>query len=247
MSTAKPVLPNYLWVVTIVIFATSLFASNNPVIAQSNMTGNSSVMGAGSGSGSGNGMNFGSMNFLNNTFNSSSLFGTLGMSMVDGVKVTGITVLPNNDVSVTLRHIVTNPGNATLPGPVTVTAIRVPVNTRDLMSLASAANKTASGGNSNNMNMMMNPMQGNTMMNPMQGYGKPPPFMSNPLAFLKNMQIGSSNIVNPDWSLPQSVTMSLVGMFSSNNKLSSSSSPQTADFIIVSVIPFTGKSNPAKF
>lgn len=240
MSTIKPMLPNYLWIVTIVIFATPLFALNNPAIAQSNMTGNSSMIGAGSGNGSSNGMNFGSMNFLNNTFNSSSLFGTLGMSMVDGVKVTGINVLQNNDVTVTLRHIITNPGNATLPGPVTVTAIRIPVNIRDLMSIASAAaNKTANGGNNNNNNM-------NMMMNPMQGYGKPTPFMSNPLAFLKNIQIGSSNIVNADWSLPQSVTMGLVGMFSSNNGLSSSP-PQTADFIIVSVVPFTGKSNPSKF
>jgi hypothetical protein len=239
MSTTKPMVPSYLWIVTIVIFATSLFALNNPAIAQSNMTGNSSMIGAGNGNGSSNGMNFGSMNFLNNTFNSSSLFGTLGMSMVDGVKVTGINVLQNNDVTVTLSHIITNRGNATLPGPVTVTAIRVPVNIRDLMSIASAAaNKTANGGNNNNnMNMMMNPMQ---------GYGKPTPFMSNPLEFLKNIQIGSSNIVNADWSLPQSVTMGLVGMFSSNNKLSSSS-PQTADFIIVSVVPFTGKSNPSKF
>jgi hypothetical protein len=42
--------------------------------------------------------------------------------------------------------------------------------------------------------------------------------------------------------------MGLVGMVSSNNSNNklSSSSPQTADFIVVSVIPFTGKSNPAK-
>ena len=54
-------------------------------------------------------MNFGSMNFANNIFNSSSLFGSLGMSMVNGVKVTGVNVLQNNEVSVTLRHIITNP------------------------------------------------------------------------------------------------------------------------------------------
>jgi hypothetical protein len=98
-----------------------------------------------------------------------------------------------------LKHIITNPGNTTLPGPVTVTAIRVPVNIRDLMFIASAAaNKTANGGNNNNnMNMMMNPMQ---------GYRNPTPFMNNPLAFLKNIQIGSSNIVNADWRLPQSVS-----------------------------------------
>jgi hypothetical protein len=191
------------------------------------------------------GMDFGSMNF-NNIFNSSSLFGTVGMSMVDGVKVTGVNVLQNNEVSVTLRHIITSPGNTTLPGSVTVTAIRVPMNLRDLLSIAStaaaaASNKTANSGGDNNMNMMMGSMQGYGPAG-----GNPTSFMNNPLAFLKNIQIGSSNIVNANWMLPQSVTMGLVGMSSSNNKLSSPLSPQTADFIIVSVIPFTGKSIPAK-
>jgi hypothetical protein len=96
-------------------------------------------------------MDFGFMNFTNNIFNSSSLFGTMGMSMVDGVKVTGVNILQNNEVSVTLRHIITNPGNTTLPGSVTVTAIRVPMNLRDLMSIATAAaaaasNKTTANG-----------------------------------------------------------------------------------------------------
>jgi len=184
------------------------------------------------------------MNFANNIFNSSSVFGTVGMSMVDGVKVTGVNVLQNNEVSVMLRHIVTKPGNTTLPGSVTVTALRVPMNLRDLMSIASAAaagsNRTAiSGGN--NMNMMGSSMQGYGSAG-----GNPTSLMNNPLAFLKDIQIGSSNIVNANWLLPQSVRMGLVGMGSSSNKLSSSLSPQTADFIIVSVIPFTAKSSPTK-
>ena len=198
-----------------------------------------------SSSGLGNsGMDFGSMNFANNIFNSSSVLGTVGMSMVDGVKVTGVNVLQNNEVSVMLRHIVTKPGNTTLPGSVTVTALRVPMNLRDLMSIASAvaagSNRTAiSGGN--NMNMMGSSMQGYG-----SAVGNPTSLMNNPLAFLKDIQIGSSNVVNANWLLPQSVTMGLVGMGSSSNKISSSLSPQTADFIIVSVIPFTAKSSPAK-
>ena len=162
-------------------------------------------------------------------------------------------------MSVTLRHIITNPGNTTLPGSVTVTAIRVPMNLRDLMSIAAAAaasNKTTANGSSsggnNNMNMIMNPMQGYGAAVGGGGGGEGNPtssFMNNPLAFLRNIQIGSSNIVNANWNLPQSVTMGLVGMVStnnSNNKLSSSSPPQTADFIVVSVIPFTGKSISGK-
>ena len=76
------------------------------------------------------------------------------------------------------------------------------------------------------------------------------PFMNTQLAFLKNIQIGSSNIVNADWSQPQSVTIGLVGMGSGgsirSNKSFSSPSPETADFIMVIVIPFTGKSNLSK-
>ena len=156
-----------------------------------------------------------------------------------------------------LRVIITNPGNTTLPGSVTVTAIRVPMNLRDLMSIAAAAaasNKTTANGSSsggnNNMNMIMNPMQG---YGAAVGGGEGNPtssFMNNPLAFLRNIHIGSSNNVNANWNLPQSVTMGLFGMVShsnSNKKLSSSpANSQTADFIVVSVIPFTGKSISGK-
>jgi hypothetical protein len=226
---------SYIGILSLLFITPSSF--NSLALAQQTM----------SSSGLGNsGMDFGSMNFANNIFNSSSVFGTVGMSMVDGVKVTGVNVLQNNEVSVMLRHIMTKPGNTTLPGSVTVTAIRVPMNLRDLLSIAStaaaaASNKTANSGGDNNMNMMMGSMQGYGPAG-----GNPTSFMNNPLAFLKNIQIGSSNIVNANWMLPQSVTMGLVGMSSSNNKLSSPLSPQTADFIIVSVIPFTGKSIPAK-
>jgi hypothetical protein len=138
------------------------------------------------------------------------------------------------------------------------------MNLRDLMSIATAATAAASNkttangssisGNNNNNNMIMNPMQGYGAA-AVGGGGEGNPtssFMNNPLAFLRNIQIGSSNIVNANWNLPQSVTMGLVGMVSSNNsnnKLSSSSSSpnsQTADFIVVSVIPFTGKSISGK-
>lgn len=216
------------FIVILTLFFIIPASSISPAIAQPSL---SSSSGLGS-----NGMDLGSMNFINNMSKGSSLFGTIGMSMVDGVKVTGVNFLQNNEVSVTLRHIMTTPRNATLPGSVTVMAIRVPTNLSDLMSIAGAAaasNKTSNG----NMNIM----------NAMQGYGATRNATSsmnnfNPLVFLKNIQIGSSDIVNANWRLPQSVAMGLVGS-GSNDK---PSSPQTADFIIVTVIPFTGKSSPAK-
>jgi len=64
----------------------------------------------------------------------------------------------------------------------------------------------------------------------------------NPLSFITKLQIGtSSTMANADWALPQTVRMELTGMTGSieNNM----PTPSTADFIIVSVIPYTGKSN----
>ena len=236
MHRTNAVLASYLGTLSFIIL-TTLSSITNPALAQPMMmTGNGSI------SSISNKMNFGPMNFAN-ILNGSSLFGALGMSMVDGVKVTGINVLPNNDVHVTLIHIITNPMNTTLPGGVTVIAIRAPLNLRDLISVASAVSNSSTNGVNDVFNMMPGPMQefGTT-----KG-GNSTSFMSNPFVFLKSIQIGSSSIANPNWRLPQSVTMGLVGMISNGggNRLSSSTStstsPQTADFVIVSVIPFTGK------
>jgi hypothetical protein len=214
---------------------------NSPVLAQPTMATGSSGLGN-------SGMNFGPMNLVNNILNSSSLSITLGMSTVKGVKVTGVNLLQNNEVSVVLRQIITSPGNTRLPGSVTVIALRLPMNLGDLMSMASASaasaassNKTANGS-SNNMSMMSSSIRGygGAAGNPTSS------FMNNQLAFLKNIQVGSTNIVNADWRLPQSVTLGLVGLgggSSSSNKSTSSPSAETADFIMVIVIPFTGKSN----
>ena len=240
-------------ILSLLFMMTSSSIFNNSALAQPTLATGSN------GSISGSPMNFGSMNLLNDIMNSSSISATLGISTVKGVKVTGINLLQNNEVSVALRQIITSSGNTSLPGSVTVIALRLPMNLADLMSMAAASssaaaaattsNKTATGG-SNTMGMMGS-------SGGMQGYGgrgaagnPMSPFMNTQLAFLKNIQIGSSNIVNADWSQPQSVTIGLVGMGSggsiSSNKSSFSPSPETADFIMVIVIPFTGKSNLSK-
>jgi hypothetical protein len=238
-------------ILSLLFMMTSSSIFTNPALAQPTLaTGSSSSIG-------GSAMYFGSMNLVNDIMNSSSISATLGMSTVKGVKVTGINLLQNNEASVALRQIITSSGNTSLPGSVTVIALRLPMNLADLMSMAASSsaaaaattsNKTASGG-SNTMGMMGS--------SGMQGYGgkgaagnPTSPFMNTQLAFLKNIQIGSSSILNADWSQPQSVTIGLVGMGSggsiSSNKSSSAPSPKTADFIMVIVIPFTGKTNLSK-
>ena len=195
------------------------------------------------------GMNFNPMNFANNMFNASSIYGTVGMSMVNGVKVTSISLVGNNEISVTLRHLAAADTSTasnvstsiTSPPRVTVTAIRAPLNLKDLMSLASETSKMMAH---NTGNTMSNPMM---MGGPIQGFGGINNGTNNvnPLSLLTNLQIGSSStIANADWSLPQVVRMGLTGMLGSSTNNTNNSAASTADFIIVTVIPYTGNSSP---
>lgn len=210
-----------------------------PIVDGSNMMS----MGKG-GSDGGAGMNFNPMSFANNMFNASSLYGSVGISMVNGVKVTSINLLENNEISVTLRHsaAAANNLNASImsaPPRVTVTAIRAPLNLKDLMSLASESSKmmmTASN-TSNPMMMGGGPLQG------LGGAVDKGTSNVNPLSFLTHLQIGSSStIANADWKLPQIVRMGLTGIMGRTNNDNNTPTTSTADFIIVSVIPYTGKS-----
>jgi hypothetical protein len=173
---------------------------------------------------------------MNNIFNGSSLSGIVGISSVNGIKVTGVN-LGNNEISVTLRHIVTTgiSNVSSVPSSVTVTVIRLPTNLQDLMSLAAAS------GNNTSMMMANNSNPVNAMIGQgFSGVGANATTQNNPLkalALLKNIQIGSSSILNADWRLPQTTTMGLIG--ASNG----SSSNSTADFVIVTVVPFTGKTS----
>jgi hypothetical protein len=231
-----------LMLATLITRATSFQTTlAQPIMGDSNMS-----MGNG---GSRAGMNFNPMSFANNIFNASSLYGSVGISMVNGVKVTSIDLLENNEIAVTLRHsaaadtAATNNINANTMSPpprVTVTAIRAPMNIKDLMSLASQSSKMMTANNTSNT--MSNPM----MMGggPLQRFGGAVDNGTNnvnPLSFLTGLQIGnSSTIANADWSSPQIVRMGLTGMMGGTNNNTSTAS--TADFIIVSVIPYTGKS-----
>lgn len=193
----------------------------------------------------GSGMNFNPLNIANNMLNASSIFGSVGVSTVNGVKVTSINLLGNNEISVTLKHLApsgndVNASTVSSPPRVTVTAIRAPMNLKDLMTLASESGRMMSHDTNNTM---INPMM---MGGPMQGFGgfgggaNNDTSKVNPLSLLTALQIGSSSTAaNADWNLPQVVRMGLTGMLGTTNTKDSTSS--TADFVIVAVIPYTGK------
>lgn len=224
----------------LLILATIIATTNSiqTTLAQPIMDASSMKVGNGSTSG----MNFNPLSVANNLFNASSIYGSVGISMVNGVKVTSINLLGNNEISVTLKHLSpsTNDANAnTMSSPprVTVTAIRAPLNLKDLMTLASESGKMMAHDTNNTM---INPMM---MGGPMHGFGgaaNNDTNKVNPMFLLTTLQIGSSSTAaNADWNLPQVVRMGLTGMLGTTNTKDSTAS--TADFVIVMVIPYTGK------
>jgi hypothetical protein len=206
------------------------------------------------------GMDFGGMN-LSRLFDGTSFLGTIGVSMVNGVKVTGLNLPADNQVSVTLKNTNASIGGANMTSPaVTVIAIRAAMSSKDIMSLM-AASSNQNGGNASNMMTMMNSMN---MMKSMQGRDAGtsssnssnslgnnlansnatfPGSNFNPMSFLENLQMGSTSLVNPNWKVPQTITMGLIGNPLSSGFLSSATLPPAAEFIIAVVIPYTGQAN----
>jgi hypothetical protein len=88
-------------------------------------------------------------------------------------------------------------------------------------------------------------LDGNMMTEDM-GFNEDSNFPSdsfNPFSLLSSMQIGSSSLTNADWSVPQTVTMNLVGgNYNQEQQQQSNSANNTsaADLLFVSVIPYTG-------
>jgi hypothetical protein len=173
----------------------------------------------------------------------SSLSNIVGISLVDGIKVSGINV-GDTDMSVTLRYQalggnVSNTGNASsLSLPVTIIATKLPVsNLTQLLSMVEAMRNMAATTTTNNANPMGSilgqPRSSNTAME------------SNAvqiLSLLRNIQIGIASIVNANWTLPQTVSMGLFGGLRDMGSASSSTTAPT-DLVMVIVVPFLGETN----
>jgi hypothetical protein len=122
--------------------------------------------------------------------------------------------------------------NAESTNSVSVIAMRIPINTADILSLAQAS--SSQGLDSSMMTGDMGFNQDSIF--PLDSF--------NPFSLLSSMQIGSSSLTNADWSVPQTVTMDLVGGNIQEQQQSySNNTSAAADFLFVSVIPYTGSSN----
>lgn len=173
--------------------------------------------------------------FADSIFNGSSTFGAIGTSMVNGIKVSGITIedktnystsnfsSPPDEEDTHLTVSLTSSANNS-DSSVSVIAIRIPFNIQNMLSLASLSEGSTIG----DIGGGTNPLENQELF---QDF--------NPFDLLSNLQIGSTSLVNPDWSTTQSLTMSLVGGGVTNNSLTQLEE-DTLDLVFVSVIPYTG-------
>jgi hypothetical protein len=178
----------------------------------------------------------------------SSLSNIVGISLVDGIKVSGINI-GDTDLSVTLRYQavggnVSNTGNASASAssaslPVTIIATKLPVsNLTQLLSMVEAMRNMATTTATSNANPM-----GSILGQP----GSSNPAMESNavqiLTLLRNIQIGVASIVNANWTLPQTVSMGLFGGLRDMGAASSTTTIAPTDLVVVIVVPFLGETN----
>jgi hypothetical protein len=124
----------------------------------------------------------------NSIFNDTSIFGVLGYSLIDNVKVIGAKVIDNSSINVTLGY---NNKNDSFSSPsVTIVAHKLDINISDLFSFLPSA--LSSGDD-----MMMVPSN-----NPFQFDNNNMPSLD----MISNFKIGS-NVAESGWSSPHDVTI----------------------------------------
>lgn len=191
--------------------------------------------------------------FANSIFNGTSTFAGVGTSIVDDVEVSGISLdKSQNQLAVTLSHSATQVegSNNNLASTdttiaqsgisdfnsVSVIAMRIPISTSDILSIAGS-----SPSSSSNLNTLNGEIEENTIENGFSSFSSD---SFDPFSLLSSLQIGSGTLIDVDWSEPQTVTMELIGSAITNQELRLNSANATmTDFVLVSVIPYTGVGN----
>lgn len=159
---------------------------------------------------------------LENLFAGKSIIGTLGISMVNNVSVSGIQLLNENAISVTLKH-----GPENISPPVTVIAYKISLNSTDLGSLMKLMGNNTSQSLQNGSFDTYSGSSPGSLPNPEDK-------QMNPFAILEKIQIGSSSVTSRGWMSPYNVTM---GMIRNTNY------PSNFDLILIMAIPYTGSDN----
>jgi hypothetical protein len=195
--------------------------------------------------------------FANSIFNGTSTFAGVGTSIVDGVEVSGISLdKSQGQLSVILSRTATRTGTgsnitstetnitATSATPnsnsVSIVALRIPISPSDILSIAAASSLSSSS--SSNVLSDGGVIGDNTTEYQSNAF---PLDNFNPFSLLSSLQIGSSTLIDVDWSEPQTVTMDLIRSAGSSQEQQqlNSDNVTAADFVLVSVIPYTGLGN----
>jgi hypothetical protein len=194
--------------------------------------------------------------FANSIFNGTSTFAGVGTSIVNGVQVSGISLNKSqNQLSVTLSRTATQveesnnnitstdatiiSSNIPNSNSVSIIAMRIPVSISDILSIAAASSPPSS---SSSLNALDSGIGDSTIENQLGSFPLDNSF--NPFSLLSSLQIGSSALIDVDWSEPQTVTMDLVSSNRTNQEGQlNSTSPTRADFVLISVLPYTGLGN----
>ncbi len=144
--------------------------------------------------------------------------------MVENVAISGVQLINESTISVTLRHDIESNGVL----PVTVIAYKISLNNSDIGSvMQSASNSNNFMGFSPSMNSLQHD-NSSLFEEPRSNSQKN---KENPLAIFEKIQIGSRSLTNPNWVSPNTLTMSMIKNLNYQSNF---------DFILVMAIPYTG-------
>jgi hypothetical protein len=235
----KKVMLFYFFSLVVLLLFTSL---STVTFAQTSPTENSSATSATSSSNATTSASAGGSQLLKKITTIPSLSNIVTMSLIDGIKVSGIN-LGATDLTLTLtRQTVgtnlTSPGN-TSSLPVTVLVTKLPVNNlTQLISTAESTIQLAQASRSADPTSSI--VGGQSILG--GGAGSSSAAGANALEILnllKDVQIGTASIVNANWTTPQTISMGLFGL---GNRVAATA---PSDFVLITVIPFQGETNLA--
>ncbi|MGI0016470.1 MAG: hypothetical protein ACREBU_23870 [Nitrososphaera sp.] len=143
-------------------------------------------------------MSDGSMHSMDAMMSGMSTFSTFGMSMVEGVQITGASIASDHEISVNLRYT----GNGSSPRVTIVSMAHADAMNmmNSMMSMSMVPHREVMAADDNNMMMNSAMMQSNAQNMAMHDGGDATSMMPMHM----NMQSGS-NMLNSGWDSPSTV------------------------------------------
>jgi hypothetical protein len=239
MFMTKKVMLFYSLLFVVLLLCTSL---STVTLAQTSPTANTSAMTPTTSSNATSIAAAGGSQLLQRIEKIPSLSNIVTMSLVDGIKVSGMN-LGATDLTLTLKRQtvgtdLTSSGNASSL-PVTILVTKLPVN--NLTQLISTAGSTIQLAQaSRNADPTSSVIGGQSILG--GGADSSSAAGANALQILnllKDVQIGTASIINANWTNPQTISMGLFGL---GNRVAATA---PSDFVLVTVIPFQGETNLA--